>query len=107
MIAAVAAPAAGLLVSAGLAVAGTPRCSSARPAVRRCSSSGGRRRAGAVVSRRGRAVLPVALVTGAAGKLCLSGLGLVVVAFCRARHDPAAAGWIEAALHRYAAAPHA
>ena len=42
-------------------------------------------------------VLALAFATGAIG-LCLSGLGLVTVAFCRARHDPAAVAWIEAAL---------
>jgi MFS family permease len=45
----------------------------------------------------GQAILPVALVTGAIG-LCLGGLGLVIVAFSQARHDPAAVAWIEAAL---------
>ena len=39
----------------------------------------------------------MAFVTGAIG-LCLGGLGLVVVAFSQARHDPAAVPWIEAAL---------
>ena len=45
----------------------------------------------------GRAILAVAFVTGAVG-LCLGGLGLVIVAFSQARHDPAAVAWIEAAL---------
>jgi len=39
----------------------------------------------------------VAFATGAIG-LCLGGLGLVIVAFSQARHDPAAVAWIEAAL---------
>jgi len=45
----------------------------------------------------GRAILAVAFATGAIG-LCLGGLGLVIVAFSQARHDPAAVAWIEAAL---------
>jgi predicted MFS family arabinose efflux permease len=45
----------------------------------------------------GQAILAVALVTGAIG-LCLGGLGLVIVAFSQARHDPAAVAWIEASL---------
>ena len=39
----------------------------------------------------------MAFVTGAVG-LCLGGLGLVIVAFSQARHDPAAVAWVEAAL---------
>jgi MFS family permease len=39
----------------------------------------------------------VALAAGAIG-LCLGGLGLVIVAFSQARHDPAAVAWIEAAM---------
>jgi predicted MFS family arabinose efflux permease len=46
----------------------------------------------------------VALVTGAAGGLCLSGLGLVIVAFCQARHAPAAVAWVEAAMSAGSAA---
>jgi predicted MFS family arabinose efflux permease len=45
----------------------------------------------------GQAILAVAFVTGAIG-LCLGALGLVIVAFSQARHDPAAVAWIEAAL---------
>jgi MFS family permease len=101
MIIVVAAPAIGLLVSAGLVVAGTGlflRSPALRRwptrAVRPASSTPDtpRREAGA-----GHPILALALVTGAIG-LCLGGLGLVVVAFSRARHDPAAVAWIEAAL---------
>ena len=45
----------------------------------------------------GRAILVVAFATGAIG-LCLGGLGLVIVAFGQARHNPAAVAWIEAML---------
>ena len=45
----------------------------------------------------GRAILAVTFVAGAIG-LCLGALGLVIVAFSQARHDPAAVAWIEAAL---------
>lgn len=96
-----AAPAAGLLVSAGLMVAGTGLFLRS-PALRRWpapvagpapsapdTASGG--------ARAGRAILAMAFATGAIG-LCLGGLGLVIVAFSRARHDPAAVAWIEAAL---------
>jgi MFS family permease len=101
MIIVVAAPAIGLLVSAGLVVAGTGlflRSPALRRwptrAVRPASSTPGapRGEAGA-----GHAILALALVTGAIG-LCLGGLGLVVVAFSQARHDPAAVAWIEAVL---------
>ena len=101
MITVVAKPAIGLLVTAGLAVAGTGlflrspalarrETTGARPASRTQETAPGK--AGA-----GRAILVLALATGAIG-LCLSGLGLVVVAFSQARHDPAAVAWIEAAL---------
>jgi MFS family permease len=94
-------PAVGLLVSAGLVVAGTGlfvRSPSlrrwpaqvARPASSTPDEAPGK--AGA-----GRAILAVAFATGAIG-LCLGGLGLVIVAFSQARHDPAAVAWIEAAL---------
>jgi MFS family permease len=97
----VAAPAAGLLLSAGLVVTGTglflrspalPRWPAlmARPASGTPDAAPGQ--AGA-----GRAILALALVTGAIG-LCLGGLGLVIVAFSQARHDPAAVAWIEAML---------
>jgi MFS family permease len=97
----VAAPAVGLLVTAGLVVAGTwlfLRSPALRrwpapvagPASRTPDAAPGE--AGA-----GRAILALALVTGAIG-LCLGGLGLVIVAFSQARHDPAAVAWIEAAL---------
>jgi MFS family permease len=96
-----AAPAVGLLVSAGLAVAGTGLflrspalrrrpASAARPASSTADAAPGE--AGA-----GRAILALALATSAIG-LCLGGLGLVVVAFSQARHDLAAVAWIEAAL---------
>ena len=45
----------------------------------------------------GRAILAVAFAVGAMG-LCLGGLGLVIVAFSQARHNPAAVAWIPAAL---------
>jgi len=87
--------------AAGLVVAGTGLFVRS-PALRRwqtpmagaASSAPGAapREAGA-----GRAILAVAFVTGAVG-LCLGGLGLVIVAFSQARHDPAAVAWIEAAL---------
>ena len=96
-----AAPAVGLLVTAGLVMAGTGLLVRT-PALRRWpaqvgmppSSAPGQApgKAGA-----GRAVLAVAFVTGAIG-LCLGGIGLVIVAFSQARHDPAAVAWIEAAL---------
>jgi MFS family permease len=97
----VATPAVGLLVSAGLAAAGTALFLRS-PAMRRWplpAGGPGPRTAGAVTGQAGagRAVLAVALVTGATG-LCLGGLGLVIVAFSQARHDPAAVAWIEAAL---------
>jgi len=94
-------PAVGLLVTAGLVVAGTGLFVRS-PGLRRwpaqagipASSAPGQApgKAGA-----GRAILAVAFVTGAIG-LCLGGLGLVIVAFSQARHDPAAVAWIEAAL---------
>jgi MFS family permease len=97
----VAAPAVGLLVTAGLVVAGTglflrspalhrwpapvsgPASSTPDPAPGEAGA--------------GRAILAVAFATGAIG-LCLGGLGLVIVAFSQARHDPAAVAWIEAAM---------
>jgi MFS family permease len=94
-------PAVGLLVSAGLVVAGTGLFVRS-PALRRwpaqvatpASSTPDEApgKAGA-----GRAILAVAFATGAIG-LCLGGLGLVIVAFSQARHDPAAVAWIEAVL---------
>ena len=101
MITVVATPAIGLLVAAGLAVTGTGlflrfpapgrrEATGARPAAKTRDAAPGT--AGA-----GRAILALALATGAIG-LCLGGLGLVVVAFSQARHDPAAVAWIEAAL---------
>jgi hypothetical protein len=94
-------PAVGLLVSAGLVVNGTglflrspalrtrPAPAAGPQTAARDTTAG---KAGA-----GRAVLALAFATGAIG-LCLSALGLVTVAFCQARHDPAAVAWIEAAL---------
>ena len=94
-------PAVGLLVTAGFVVAGTGLFVRS-PALRRwpaqvgmpASSAPGQApgKAGA-----GRAILAVAFATGAIG-LCLGGLGLVIVAFSQARHDPAAVAWIEASL---------
>lgn len=97
----VAAPAVGLLVSAGLVVAGTGLFLQS-PALRRWPAPMVRSAPRGQDSPRaeagtGRAILALALVTGAVG-LCLGGLGLVIVAFSRARHDPAAVAWIEAVL---------
>jgi MFS family permease len=97
----VATPAAGLLVSAGLAVAGTGLFLRS-PALRRwpapvAGSASGTPDAASGEAGAGRAILALALVTGAIG-LCLGGLGLVIVAFSQARHDPAAVAWIEAVL---------
>ena len=94
-------PAAGLLVAAGLAVGGTAlflrspalgRQQAAAAGAPPRTPDPGPREAGP-----GKAILAVALVTGSIG-LCLGGLGLVIVAFSQARHDPAAVAWIEAAL---------
>jgi len=94
-------PAVGLLVTAGLVVAGDR---AVRPVARTAPQAGPGGRAGIKYPGRGtgeagagRAILAVAFVTGAVG-LCLGGLGLVIVAFSQARHDPAAVAWIEAAL---------
>ncbi len=92
-----AAPAVGLLVTAGLAVTGTglflrSPALSRRNAAPAAPSARTNDAAGA-----GRAILAVALAAGAIG-LCLGGLGLVIVAFSQARHDPAAVAWIEAAM---------
>jgi MFS family permease len=94
-------PAVGLLVSAGLVVAGTGLFLRS-PAFRRWPSPAGGPASNAPDAApgeagAGRAILAVAFVTGAIG-LCLGGLGLVIVAFSQARHDPAAVAWIEAAL---------
>lgn len=97
----VAKPSVGLVVSAALIVVGTALFL-AQPVLRTMPSpetspsSTGKdtppEGAGA-----GRAVLALAFATGAIG-LCLGGVGFVIVAFCQARHDPAAVAWIEAAL---------
>jgi MFS family permease len=97
----VAAPAVGLLVSAGLVVAGTGLFLRS-PALRRWPPPGpgpasATPDAPPGEAGAGRATLALALATGAIG-LCLGGLGLVIVAFTQARHDPAAVAWIEAAL---------
>jgi len=101
LIVVVAAPALGLLVTAGLAVAGTGLFLRSPALTRWPSPLAGPAadEAGAVPGQSGgsRPILAVALVTGAIG-LCLGGLGLVIVAFAQARQDPAAAAWIEAAL---------
>jgi MFS family permease len=101
VIAVAAAPAVGLLVTAGLTVAGTalflrsPALSSwPAPAVREASATPA---TAAGKADTGRALLALAGVTGAIG-LCLGGLGLVIVESAQARHDPAAAAWIEAVL---------
>jgi predicted MFS family arabinose efflux permease len=94
-------PALGLLITAGLVVAGTGLFVRS-PALRRWPARAARPTsstpdgaAGKVGT--GRAILAVALVAGAMG-LCLGGLGLVIVVFSQARHDPAAVAWVEAAL---------
>ena len=96
-----AAPAAGLLVAAGLAVGGTGLFLRS-PALGRqqAAASGAPPRTpgpGPRDAGPGKAILAVALAAGSIG-LCLGGLGLVIVAFSQARHDPAAVAWIEAAL---------
>jgi len=98
----VATPAAGLLVTAGLMVAGTALFlrspALARwPALSTTTSPAADPASAPGQPGEGRPILALALVTGALG-LCLGGLGLVIVAFSQARHDPAAAAWIEAAL---------
>jgi hypothetical protein len=97
----VAAPAVGLLLSAGLAVAGTGLFLRS-PALRRwpapaAGPASETPDAAPGEASGGRAILALALATGALG-LCLGGLGLVIVAFSQARHDPAALAWIEAGL---------
>ena len=95
-------PAVGLLVAAGLAVAGTGLFLRS-PALRRQPAAAAGTAPGnpgpgpRAAARPGRAILAPALTAGSIG-LCLGGLGLVIVAFSRARHDPAAVAWIEAAL---------
>jgi MFS family permease len=94
-------PSAGLLVSAGLVVAGTGLFLRS-PALRTrpdpaAEPKTAARDTTAGEASAGRTVLALAFATGAIG-LCLSGLGLVTVAFCQARHDPAAVAWIQAAL---------
>jgi MFS family permease len=92
-------PATGLLVSAGLAIAGTGLFLRS-PAFRRWPAPAGGPASNAPDAAPGKAgagLLAVALATGSIG-LCLGGLGLVIVAFSQARHDPAAVAWIEAAL---------
>jgi predicted MFS family arabinose efflux permease len=95
------APAIGLLVSAGLMVTGTGLFLRS-PALRRwpAPAAGSASTAPDTASggaHAGRAILAVAFATGAIG-LCLGGLGLFIVAFSRAQHDPAAVAWIEAVL---------
>ena len=96
-----AAPAVGLLVSAGLAVAGTGLFLRA-PALRRWPAPvagpvSGTADAAPGQAGTGRAILALALATGGLG-LCLGGIGLVIVAFSQARHDLAAVAWIEAGM---------
>jgi len=94
-------PAVGLLVTAGLVVAGTglfvrsPALRRWPATVTRPPSSPPGAAPGEVGA--GRAILAVAFVTGAIG-LCLGGIGLIIVAFSHSRHDPAAVAWIEAVL---------
>jgi MFS family permease len=97
----VATPADGLLVTAGLMVAGTAVFLRS-PGLRRwpapaAGAPSGTRPAASGEAGTGRAILALAFATGAIG-LCLGGLGLVIVAFAQARHAPAAVAWIEAAL---------
>jgi hypothetical protein len=94
-------PAVGLLVAAGLVVAGTGLFVRS-PALRRWPATVAMPDSSTLAEApgkagAGRAILAVAFVTGAVG-LCLGGLGLVIVAFSQARHEPAAVAWIEAAL---------
>jgi predicted MFS family arabinose efflux permease len=94
-------PAVGLLVTAGLVVAGTGLFVRSPP-LRRWPApvprpAPGTRDKAHGKAGAGQAILAVALVTGAIG-LCLGGLGLVIVAFSQSRHDPAAVAWIEGAL---------
>jgi predicted MFS family arabinose efflux permease len=91
-------PAAGLLVTAGLAVTGTGLFLRS-PALARRNAPPATSRSSTPEAAAGprRALLAVALAAGAVG-LCLGGLGLVIVAFSQARHDPAAVAWIEAAM---------
>jgi MFS family permease len=94
-------PAIGLVVTAALAVAGTVLFLRS-PALGRHWSPAARPPTttsdlAAAEPGAGRAILALALATGAIG-LCLGGLGLVIVAFGQSRHDPAALAWIEAAL---------
>jgi predicted MFS family arabinose efflux permease len=94
-------PAVGLLVSAGLVVTGTALFVRSLP-LRRWPAPVPKPAPGTQDEAHGtagaaQAILAIALVTGAIG-LCLGGLGLVIVAFSQARHDPAAVAWIEAAL---------
>ena len=99
----VATPAVGLVDTAGLVVAGTGlflrstalrRWPTPAPAAGATSSRPG---AASGQAGAGRAILAVAFATGTIG-LCLGGLGLVIVAFGQARHNPAAVAWIEAML---------
>jgi hypothetical protein len=97
----VATPAVGLLVTAGLMVAGTALFVRS-PALRRWPAlvAGLATPASREVPRQaatGGAIVKLAFATGAIG-LCLGGLGLVIVSFSQARHDPAAVAWVEAAL---------
>jgi MFS family permease len=97
----VAAPAVGLLVSAGLVVTGTALFLRS-PALRRWPAPAAAPEPAAageapLKAGNGGAILALAFATGAIG-LCLGGLGLVIVAFSQARHDPAAVAWIEAVM---------
>jgi predicted MFS family arabinose efflux permease len=94
-------PAAGLLITAGLVVAGTGLFVRS-PALRRWPARAAMPNASIPdeapgKTGTGRAILAVACVAGAMG-VCLGGLGLVILAFSQARHDTAAVAWVEAAL---------
>jgi MFS family permease len=97
----VATPAVGLLVTAGLAVVGvglflwSPALHFWPVRVARSASSTPDAESGQAGT--GRAILVLALAASTIG-LCLGGLGLVIVAFSQARHDPAAVAWIQAVL---------
>jgi MFS family permease len=99
-------PAIGLLVTAGLAIGGTALFLRSPaldrqpvPVATSSATTADSATANSAIAEpdAGRAILALALATGAIG-LCLGGLGLVIVAFGQARHDPAAVAWIEAAM---------
>ena len=96
----VATPAVGLLASAGLVAAGTGLFLRS-PALRNSPAPVAAPRKSTQDRQLGNGREPygprAGVRHGAIG-LCLSGLGLVIVAFCQARHELAAVAWTEAAL---------